>query len=411
MKLTKKAIDSLPPATDRRGELVWDTELRGFAVRLLPPGKKNPKGKKTFSLFYRVDGQQRRPTLGAFGELTVDEARRLAKDMLARVRAGEDPSSLRQDARRAPTVADLADRYLREHARPHKKASSVYMDELNLRNHVLPRVGSRKVAAVEYEHMSAMHHAMRDKPGAANRTLALCSKMFNLAEKWGLRPLNTNPCRHVTKYKERKIHRPLSELELARLAKVLRQAENAEPPEAHEDPRAVAAIRLLMLTGARRGEVLNLRWDEVDLEGPALRLRDSKTGTKVIWLSGAARAVIEAQDPMLGNPYVFPSPRRPGKPLHDMKGVWQRIRKRSKLDDVRIHDLRHAFAATAAAGGLSLTQIGQLLGHRSAQTTKRYAELLDNPAKQAAEKVGSIIARQANGATDEPAPKARRNNG
>jgi integrase len=177
---------------------------------------------------------------------------------------------------------------------------------------------------------------------------------------------------------------------------VLREAETGDPPEAAENPRAIAALRLLMFTGMRRNEAIRLRWSEVDLDAGILRLPDSKTGAKVVRLNGAAKEVIEAQEPMLGNPYVFPSPMIPGAPLYDVKGVWARIRKRAGLGDVRLHDLRHNFAAAAAAGGLSLFQIGQLLGHRNPRTTARYADLVDDAAARAAEQVGEALTRAMN---------------
>jgi integrase len=294
-------------------------------------------------------------------------------------------------------VAELCDRYLDEHARPHKKPSSVEEDRRNIEKHVKPMLGSRKVASVTVADVQRLHRGMRDRPIAANRTLALLSKMFNLAEKWRLRPEHSNPCRHVEKYPEHQIHRPLTVLELARLAKVLREAETAEPPEAAENPRAVAALRLLMFTGMRRNEALRLTWADVDLDAGVLRLADSKTGAKVVRLNGAAREVIAAQEPMVGNPYVFPSPVIPGAPLYDIKGVWRRIRELAGLGDVRLHDLRHNFAAAAAAGGLSLHQIGQLLGHRNPSTTARYSDLVDDAAARAAEQVGEALTRAMNG--------------
>jgi integrase len=156
-----------------------------------------------------------------------------------------------------------------------------------------------------------------------------------------------------------------------------------------------------MFTGMRRNEAIRLRWSEVDLDAGVLRLPDSKTGAKVVRLNGAAREVIQDQEPMLGNPYVFPSPVIPGAPLYDIKGVWARVKIRAGLGDVRLHDLRHNFAAAAAAGGLSLFQIGQLLGHRNPRTTARYADLVDDAAARAAEQVGEALTRAMNGGVEE----------
>ncbi len=395
VKLTIKLIDAATPK-DREYTL-WDSKIPGLGCKV------TPKGRKVFVLKYRTEkGTQRKPTIGTYGAITLEQARELAHGMLAKVRAGGDPSRSRKESRKAPTVAELCARYLEEYAEPYKKPSSVAEDRRNLDNHVKPALGGQKVADVALVDVQRLHRKMRDKPIAANRVLAVLSKMFNLAEKWGIRPEHSNPCRHVEKYPERQVHRPLSEIEIARLSKVLRQAERDDTVEnpttgeresVAENPRAVAALRLLLFTGMRRNEALRLRWDDVDLEAGVLRLGDSKTGAKVIRLNSAAREVIAAQEPMLGNPYVFPSPLKPGAPLYDIKRVWNRIRERAGLGDVRLHDLRHNYAAAAAADGLSLHQIGQLLGHRNPRTTARYSDLTDDPARRAAEQVGQALAK------------------
>ena len=401
--LTKRLIDAAKPKAKRYD--LRDSDVKGLLLRI------HPSGSKVFMLYYRTrDGTERRPTIGACGTITLVQARKLAQDMLAQVRAGEDPSQSKKDARTAPTVNELCGRYLEEYAEVYKKPSSVAEDRRNINNHVIPELGTRKAASIMMTDVQRLHRGMRDKPIAANRVLALLSKMFNLAERWGLRPEHSNPCRHVEKYPERKVHRPLSELELVRLARVLRQAERGEMVEnpkteeresVAENPRAVAALRLLLFTGMRRNEALRLRWDDVDLKAGVLRLGDSKTGAKVVRLNGPAQEIIETQECMLGNPYVFPSPVKPGAPIYDVKRVWDRIRNRAGLGDVRLHDLRHNFASAAAADGLSLHQIGQLLGHRNPRTTARYSDLTDDPARRAAEQVGQALSRAMAGGKDE----------
>jgi integrase len=289
----------------------------------------------------------------------------------------------------APTVEDLCKLYLKEHAIPHKKPSSVAKDRQNIKNHIIPRLGTRKVASISFADVERLHREMHRTPMAANRVLSLLSKMFNLAERWGLRK-GTNPTKHVRRYRERKVHRHLSEIEVARFAKILREAESSADPTVAVNPRAVAIIRLLMFTGCRRGEVLNLKWSEVDLDRNLIRLEDSKTGPKIVPLNSAAREVIAAQAGVPDNPYVFPGT-KPGRPLHDIKGPWDHIRQRAGLEGVRLHDLRHNFASFAAAGGLSLHMIGRLLGHRTPLTTARYADLADDPARRASEKVGGVL--------------------
>ena len=339
---------------------------------------------------------------------------------------GKDPSEERTSRRTAPTVKELADRYLEEHARPTKKPSSVAFDERNLNKHVLPRLASRKVVRITYKDITKIHHAMRETPVAANRTVALLSKMFNLAEKWGLRPLNSNPCKHVTKYREQRKHRDLSELELARLAKTLREwptmphkpavdsrgkrvkhsrTDEALPLTAEEiavREQACDVLRLLLFTGLRRGEAFNLRWSEVDLDRGLLRLADSKTGQKVTVLNSAAREVLERQERLPLNDLVFPSKRKGRghrRPLHDLKNAWGEVRTLAGLEDMRIHDLRHNYASFGVSGGVALPVVGRLLGHRHASTTQRYADVFDDPARNAAELIGQALTR-AMGETD-----------
>ena len=213
------------------------------------------------------------------------------------------------------------------------------------------------------------------------------SKMLNLAERWGLRPDGSNPCRHVEKYAERKIERFLSAEELARLGEALLEAERTQT----ELPSVVAAIRLLLLTGCRFSEIITLRWDEVDLERKCLRLRDSKTGAKTVHLSEPAIEVLQSVDREPGNPFVIVGA-KPGSHLVNLRKPWCRIRASAGLDDVRIHDLRHSFASVAVAGGLSLPMIGALLGHSQPATTQRYAHLAGDPLRQATNLIGGRIA-------------------
>jgi integrase len=228
---------------------------------------------------------------------------------------------------------------------------------------------------------------MRGTPGAANRTLALLSKLFNLAEKWGLRPDGSNPCRHVEKYRERKIERFLSSEELARLGAALREAERTQI----ELPSVIAAIRLLLLTGCRLSEILTLRWQDVDIDHQVLRLPESKTGKKVVYLASPALEVFAKAERVDGNPHVIVG-KRPRAHLVNLQKPWRRIRAMAGLRDVRIHDLRHSFASMAAAGGLSLPLIGALLGHSQPQTTQRYAHLTADPIRRAADITSSSIA-------------------
>lgn len=383
IKITKSVVDATEPGS--KDQILFDEEIKGFGL------KTTPAGKKVFILKYTtLDGTQRKPTLGVYGSITLAQAREVALEMLAAVRAGNDPSQDRKAHRATPTLADVLDRYLAEYAAVYKKPRSYINDELYCRLHVRPRLGQRKITSICRGDIETLHRELIDSKVTANRIVAMLSKIFNLCEtSWGLRTQHSNPCYGLKKYKETSKHRPLTDDELARLADVLIELEN--DPSLSENPRAIAAIRLLIFTGMRRNEVLHLRWTEVRLEAGIVRLEDSKTGSKVIALNSAAKEIIAAQQPMLGNPFVFPSPIKPLAALADIRHVWCRVRKRAGLTDVRLHDLRHNFAEKAAAGGLSLHAIGTLLGHRSAATTKRYADLLNSSAIAASEVVGTAI--------------------
>ena len=266
------------------------------------------------------------------------------------------------------------------------KPDTAHSYETSLRRHVLPRLGSRRVAEVSRGDVAALHHAMRATPYAANRMLGILSAMFTAAELWGLRPDGSNPCRHVKRFREQPRERFLSDAEYRRLGVALREAEH----EGTVAAPAVAAIRLLMLTGCRLSEIMTLRWEYVALEAAELRLPDSKTGAKVVHLGAPAVAVLSGIARGEGNPWVITG-RRPGSRLASLHYPWGRIRKRAGLDDVRLHDLRHSFASGGLLVGEGLPVIGKLLGHSQVQTTARYAHLADAPVKAAADRIASRI--------------------
>jgi integrase len=382
VRITKRMVDGIaPPAS---GEVnLWDSEVPGFSLRV------RATGSKVYVAEYRNQAQRkRRVTLGPHGRLTVDQARDLARQVLAAVAQGRDPAEDRQESRSTPTFEALASRYIEQHAAPKKKSSSVQADERLLRLYILPALGHRKVVEIGLKDMADLHHAMRSKPFQANRMLALLSKMFNLAERWGLRPQGSNPCRWVDRYPEKHRERFLSAAEIARLGAVLDEEEATEP-------FVVLAIRLLLLTGARRSEVLTLRWSNVDFERGALRLPDSKTGAKAIPLGPPVLALLSAAPRLEGNPYVIPG-RRAGGRLVGLFRPWDRIRERAGLGDLRLHDLRHSFASVGAAAGLGLPILGAILGHRHPATTARYAHLDDDPRRAAVARISNEIASALN---------------
>jgi integrase len=248
---------------------------------------------------------------------------------------------------------------------------------------ILPALGKRKVADVTRVDVAKVHHANRAGPYQANRVLAVLSKMFTLAEQWGLRPDGSSPCRHVEKFAERKRERMLSAAELGQLGEALTAYDGS--------PYVAAAIRLLVFTGGRLGEVLGLQWQWIDFDRGEARLPDSKTGAKTVHLPPPALAVLAELPRIEGNPHVIVGAVA-GAALVNLEKPWRAIRKTAGLEDLRLHDLRHAFASVAAASGMGLPIIGKMLGHTQAATTNRYAHLASDPVKAAAATVAGQIA-------------------
>lgn len=376
-KIAKRTVDALA----RRGEpgVTWDAALPGFGVRVYASGR------MTYVVQSRGPYGSRRATLGRHGELTPNQARKRAAKAIARIKAGKDPVANGAGADGAPTVAELARRYLEAHVAVECKASSAVRYRQLLRVHILPALGDVAVAAVTREHVAALHHGLRDLPATANGARFVLSKMFSLAEAWGMRPKRSNPCRSVRKYRPRYRERFLSRAEYRRLGRVLGQT-RAWPP-------AVAAVRLLMLTGCRTEEIASLRWDDVDRGAGELRLRDSKSGPKSVPLTPTALELIEGIERVPGNPWMFPG-KRPGTRLACLGNHWKGLRKEAELPGVRLHDLRHSYASRALAIGESLSMIGKLLGHAKVETTARYAHLARDAEKASAARVAGSIEAQ-----------------
>ena len=259
-------------------------------------------------------------------------------------------------------------------------------DKLNLKNHVLPKIGKIKLLALTAGDIQNIHLGLKNKPIMANRCLALISKMLGLASKWGLREEAEQLCKHIDKYPEKKRERFLSMTEIERLFDTLNIAESQET----EAASSILAIKLLLLSGCRLSEILELKWDWVDIANHRINFPDSKTGKKTIYISNQAIELISSVDRSDGNPYVIKG-LIPGTHLVNLHKPWYRISKLADLEDVRLHDLRHSFASIGAASGLSLPLIGALLGHTQAQTTARYAHLVGDSLKDAAGLIGERI--------------------
>ena len=383
-RITRKTVDAL--SAREREYMLWDSDVRGFGVRV------HPSGRKVYLVKYRHHGRVTKMTIGPHGTIPPAAARARAAEIITAAKTGRDMTGqvlqLRKDER--ATVHDLAGRFLAEYVAAHCKPSSAHSYGIAIRRHVLPRLGRRRVAEITRGDVAAMHHQMGGTPFAANRTLGILSAMFTAAELWELRPQGSNPCRYVKRFRERRRERFLSDEEYRRLGATLREAEDTGTVA----DAAIAAIRLLMLTGCRLSEILTLRWEQVALEAGELRLPDSKTGAKVVHLGEPARAVLRGVARKEGNPWVITG-RRPGRRLASLHFPWGRIRKRAGLDDVRLHDLRHSFASGGLLVGEGLPMIGKLLGHTQVQTTARYAHLADDPAKAAANRISGRIAKVA----------------
>ena len=376
LTLSKRTVDGL--AVEAKDAVFWDRELPGFGVRVYPTGR------KIFVVQSRGPRGSKRVTLGRHGELATEQARKQAVAVIDRIKEGKDPVAAPPEP--AFTVADLARRYLEAHVAVNCNAHTAGIYRGSLDNHILPALGAMPLGSVGRPEAAALHFGLRDTPRAANRALMVLSKMFTLAEAWGLASPGGNPCRFVRKYKEGKRERFLAADEYRRIGRELCVLET----EGVLPARAASALRLLILTGCRLGEILTLRWDDVDRGTGELRLRDAKTGARMVPLTPTAAAVMAKIVRVPHSPWVFAGP-RPGRRLSQLTTYWHRVRERADLEDVRIHDLRHSFASRALALGESLSMIGRLLGHTDIGSTARYAHLARDAEKVAAATVGDSI--------------------
>ena len=377
-----------------RDTVLWDRALTGFGVRVYPSGAK----------VYVVQAQgpqgTKRITVGRHGVIGVQEARQRATLIIARIRAGEEPVA---EARKTETitVAALAARYLREHVAVRCKPTTAAQYRLAIERYIVPALGTLPVSSLGRSQVADLQHALGDRPAMANLVVAMLSRMIDHAMAWGEAGEINNPCRSVPRYRTRRRERFLTDAEFQRLGRVLDEMEG----ERRISPHAAAALRLLMLTGCRRNEILTLRWEDVRLEAQELHLIDSKTGPRTVSLSPQATAVLAGIDRVPGNPWVIPGT-KPGQQLSSLFGPWRRVRARAGLDDVRIHDLRHSYASRALALGESLPVIAKLLGHAQVQTTARYTHLTRDAVRDAAIRVAEEIAEDILRARSPQLPRA-----
>ena len=322
IKITKRAVDRL--LGDGAEKFYWDDDLPGFGVRI------RSSGRKYYIVQFRADGRLRRITLGRHGAVPTETARRRAMAAISEAKGGVDPAAARDAGRKAATMKQLGKRFLEEYVPVHCKPSTAYEYGRSVNFFINTRIGSRKVKDIQRSDIAELHHALRETPYQANRTLGVLSKLFNLAEMWGLRPDGSNPCLHVKRYREEKRERFLSAEEFTRLGQVLDETLR----DGSETGSAVVAIRLLMLTGCRLSEIQKLRWEHVDLEVGELRLPDTKTGGRAVPLAPSAVRLLESLPREDDNPWVIAG-KKPGSHLTDLQHPWRRIRAQAELDDVR----------------------------------------------------------------------------
>ena len=384
-KLTDRLVKGLPspPSSNR---ITYDADVKGFGLRVTAGGA------KAFILNYRVGGRERRYTIGSYPDWSVAAAREEAKRLKRLVDRGHDPMGSRHAERLAPTVSDLATRYLEEHA-IHKVPRAQRDDRAMLEKLVLSAIGQLKVHEVRHEDIDRLHREVsKSRPIRANRMAQMLSKMFTLAERWEYR--QDNPVKGLHRNPEPKRERYLSGDELQRLITLL---------ATHPNQRCANIIRLLLLTGARRGEVMNATWDQFDLKAGVWTKPSAHTKQKKehrVPLSAPAIQLLSGLKATAGpSPYVFSG--RNGGPLTEIKTFWAGVCRKAELKGCRIHDLRHTYASILASAGLSLPIIGALLGHTQPNTTARYSHLFDDPLRKATERVGSVISSITSGQSGE----------
>ncbi len=365
-RLTQRLIDTLKPGKSVRE--VRDTELRGFGVRILPSGRRR------FFVHAQNNGQRVWTAIGDADTMQLVEARTSARSHLAALRYGEQSCSV--EALGETPFEEVAEVVFRRYAR-HWKPGTLAVNGMYLKNQILPRFRGQAIGIITSGDVRQWFASLRSTPATADRAMPVLSVIMREAEILGYRPEGSNPCRNIRRYRRRGRERFLSREETRRLGAALAR---------HDGHILAAAVRLLLLTGCRRNEIMTLQW--ADYRDGHLFLRDSKTGPRTVWLSSAARAVLDGL-PRTGV-WVFPA-RTGSGPSPGLNRFWQKLREEAGFGDVRLHDIRHSYASFALQAGETVLTIGRLLGHRRPETTLKYIHLADDSVRAAVDAVAPIL--------------------
>lgn len=381
-KLTKRFVEAT--IVKDKPYFIFDEFIPGFCLRV------SQKGKRHYYFQYMKNKVRKRVFIGQHGVITSEQAREEAISKLNDVKTGKDPHLDNTNKKSEPLVGDVASRFVDEYVKLYckSKTQKEYIRYLNC--NILPFLKNIKISDLTHADVASLHASLQKTPCSANHCITTLSKLCNLAEKWGLRNSGSNPCKHVEKFSIKSRERYLTKEETKKLGIVLDEVK--QYPD--ENLAAAYCIQLLLLTGCRLGEIQTLKWDYIDYDNELIKLPDSKTGAKTVYVGDAVihllKEIKNHHRRPKDNPYVIWG-RNPGAYLNNMQKPWKRFRKLAGLDDVRMHDLRHSFASFAINRGMSLPTIGKLLGHAKPQTTARYAHFMAKTMKEAANTITSEV--------------------
>jgi integrase len=381
-EITKRAVDALQPK-ENNDVFLWDGKISGFGVRC------RPSGEKYYFLKMRAGKRQRWITIGKHGSpWTPNEAWSEALKLSGIREDGTDPAAEHDHIKENPTIKELGKLFITEHAKAKRKPRTSEEYERLLTVVVNPKLGKVQACDLSHADVADLHFKLRSTPYQANRVVAVLKKMCNWARKRGVRPKDgANPAQGIELYKEHKRKLFLSEEPLAKVGHAIRELLEDGKIDLYE----AGAIREILFTGCRKGEILPLKWEYLDFARGVAHLPDLKTGEKTVQLSPPALSVLSELPRVKDNPYVFISPKKKGSHLVNLQKPWIRIRRKAGLENIRIHDLRHAYGSMGAVVGFSLPIIGALLGHTQPSTTQRYAHVQNDPLKAAANAIASRL--------------------